>query len=45
MVTELANMVQEAAVVQQQECKADGISWMQMMDTGGFSEKAKVLEG
>ena len=42
MVGELAGMVKEAFVIQEQECKAAGHTRTQMIKAGDFSEKAKV---
>ena len=42
LVKELANMVQEAAVSQEQDCEAAEVSREQIVETGGFSGKANV---
>ena len=42
MVKDLTGMVQEAAVAQEHKCETTGFFWQQMVETGGFSEKAKV---
>ena len=45
LVTELADMVARAAVIQDQECKVAGKTQKQMEDAGGFSDNTanKIL--
>ena len=42
LVRELVVAVQEAAVVQEQECETAGVAWQQMMESEGFNKKAKL---
>ena len=42
LVGELAEMVEKASVVEEQECKAEGRTIVQMAEAGDFSKKAKV---
>ena len=44
LVGELAEMVEKASVVQEQECKTSGRTRIQMTEAGDFSKKAKVSQ-